>query len=245
MTLLPLTRLTVLGAFLFIPGAYFAARFSSGFVRMVYRKFRRGRAYLKGSANDYFWFAVVSTVGALSGAALLAGSSLQSGLQPFEGTREVGTILAESPEPGRIRLVLELGGTHPGPGRVEVDLPGLRWALEGEFLRWRGAPRWVGFTDGHRVAAALGCSRDSGPPDGPADARTGVAGAYAAWRLAHRHPRWVPPVETALRRTPWLPADGGIYTLLVTEAGYVLVKMEAPKNGNPDVKSEETQSGGR
>ena len=56
-TLLP-GRLSLIGALLLCAGLYFTIRFSSGCVRMLYRKFRKGRSYLKGSASDYAWFAL-------------------------------------------------------------------------------------------------------------------------------------------------------------------------------------------
>ena len=60
MILLSPSRLTLFGALLFLPGFYFTVRFFSGFLRMLYRKLRKNRPYLKGSASDYLWFAVGS-----------------------------------------------------------------------------------------------------------------------------------------------------------------------------------------
>jgi hypothetical protein len=223
MTLLSPSRLTLFGALLFLPGFYFTVRFFSGFLRMLYRKLRKNRPYLKGSASDYLWFAVGSLAATVVGALLLAGSALQSGLQPFEGTKVIGTVRADSPSEGRIHLTLDLGETHPVRGRMETNLPGVRWALEGEYLQWHGTPSWLGFTDGHRVTAVLGSARDSGEPDRPEDSRAIVAGTYAPWYLVSRHPAWAPMARTALRKSPWLSADGGTYELVVTDAGYVLV----------------------
>jgi hypothetical protein len=223
MIMLSPSRLTFVGAFLFLPGLYFTIRFFSGFARLLYRKLRKNRPYLKGSASDYLWFAVGSLVVTLMGALLLAGSALQSGLQTFAGTKVIGSVRAESPSEGRIHLTLDLGETHPGHGSMEADLPGVRWALEGEYLQWREAPLWLGFTDGHRVTAALGSSRESGEVDRPEDSRAIVAGTYAPWYLIHRHPAWAPMARTFLRKSPWLAADGGTYELVVTDAGYILV----------------------
>jgi hypothetical protein len=223
MILLTPSRLTLFGALLFLPGVYFTLRFFSGFVRMLYRKLRKNRPYLKGSASDYLWFALGSLAVTLAGALLLAGSAIQSGLQAFEGTRVIGTVRAESPSEGRIHLTLDLGQTHPSPGKLEAELAGARWALEGEYLQWRGAPRWLGFQNGHRVTAVLGSARESGAPDRPEDNRALVAGTYAPWYLIHRHPAWAPMAQTSLRRSPWLSADGSTYELVVTGAGYVLV----------------------
>ena len=223
MNLLTPSRLTFIGALLFLPGIYFTLRFLSGFFRMVYRKFRKHRPYLKGSASDYLWFAVGSLVVTVAGALLLAGSILQSGLQEFQGTKVIGTVLAESPSQGRIRLTLDLGETHPTRRRMEVDLPGVRWALEGEYLHWQGAPRWLGFMDGHRVTAALGSNQESGDPYRPGDSRALVAGPYAPWYLVHQHQTMAPMARTALRISPWLAARGDTYQLMVTDAGYVLV----------------------
>jgi hypothetical protein len=228
MILLTPSRLTFFGALLFLPGVYFTLRFFSGFLRMLYRKLRKNRPYLKGSASDYLWFALGSFAVTLAGALLLAGSVVQSGLQAFEGTRVIGTVRAESPSKGRIHLTLDLGETHPAPGRLEADLPGARWALEGEYLEWHGAPRWLGFADGHRVTAVLGSARESGEPDRPADSRALVAGTYAPWYLIHRHPGWARMARTSLRRSPWLSADGSTYELVVTDAGYVLVSGGEP-----------------
>jgi len=223
MILLTPSRLTFIGALLFLPGIYFTLRFFSGFLRLVYRKLRKNRPYLKGSASDYLWFALGSLAVTLAGSLLVAGSILQSGLQEFQGTRVIGTVLAESPSEGRIHLTLDLGETHPTRRRMEVDLPGVRWALEGEYLHWQGAPGWLGFADGHRVTAALGSAQATGDPDRPGDSRAPVAGTYAPWYLVHQHSAWVPMARTALRTSPWLAAQGETYQLMVTDAGYVLV----------------------
>ena len=223
---LVLSRLTVVGFLLLLPGLYFTIRFSSGCLRMLVRKFWPGRPYLKGSASDYFWFAAGSAAVTLGGVLLLGASILQSGMQPYEATREIGTVRAEAPSMGRIRLTLQLGGTHPGQRILQADLPGSRWALEGEYLQWRGVPRWLGFSDGHRVAAALGTAQPAGAPDRLEDSRSLVAGVYSPWLLAHHHPAWIPLVRTSLRRSPWLVADGSTYKVLVTDAGYVLVAGE-------------------
>ncbi|MCI0409189.1 MAG: hypothetical protein L0191_11625, partial [Acidobacteria bacterium] len=135
------------------------------------------------------------------------------------------------------------GETHPARSKMEADLPGVRWALEGEYLQWQGAPRWLGFADGHRVSAALGSARESGDPDRPEDSRAHVAGIYAPWFLIHRHPAWAPMARTALRRSPWLSADGSTYELMVTDAGYVLVSGEKQSDEKRPKNPEEEPSG--
>ena len=239
MTVLPASRLTFLGFMVALPALYYALRFSSGCLRMLSRKFRKGRAYLQGSATDYALFAAVSWIAALAGILLLAASTLQGGLQSYQGTREIGSVRAETKEPGRMRLTLDLGETHPGLGKAEVDLVGARWALEGEFLDWRAAPRWLGFESGHRVESVLATSRSSGPPERDAESRAPVAGAYAPWHLAFKHPRWAPLTRTTLRRTPWMSAEGGLFKIFVTDQGYVLVeKQDGPRAGkDPDDRS--------
>jgi hypothetical protein len=226
MIVLPPTRLTFFGVLILLPALYYALRFSSGFVRMLYRKLRKGRAYLQGSATDYACFAAGSWVAVLIGMVLLTAASLQGGMQVYRGTQEIGSIRAETREPGRMHLSLDLGETHPRHGRSEVDLVGARWALEGEFLDWRGAPRWVGFESGHRVETVLATRTPSGSAEGKADSQAPVAGTYAPWYLALRHPRWAPLTRTALRRTPWMRADGSVFKLFVTDQGYVLVEKE-------------------
>jgi len=221
---LPLSRLTLVGLFFLLPGFYFALRFGSGFVRVLSRKFRRGKPYLKGSATDYFLYAAFSLGVALVGGGLTLASALQAGFQPLSAPREVGKVRAESPQPGRIRLILDLAKDYPRHPNVIVDVPGVRWALEGEFLRWKLGPRWLGFRNGHRIEAALGSTAPSGPPDRQEDARGIVSGTYPLWYLSYRHPRWVPTLRTRLRRTPWMPAEGQAYRIFAGEAGYVLVE---------------------
>ena len=85
-----LTRLTLLGFLLLVPGLYYFLRFSSGFLRVLFRKFRRGKPYLKGSASDYLLFALGCFLAALAGAGLLAASALQGGFQRVAAPREVG-----------------------------------------------------------------------------------------------------------------------------------------------------------
>ncbi|HEU5182691.1 MAG TPA: hypothetical protein VFW45_18030 [Candidatus Polarisedimenticolia bacterium] len=245
MTVLPASRLTLFGFLLALPALYYALRFSSGFLRMLSRKFRKGRAYLQGSATDYALFAVGSWVAAGCGILLLAASTLQGGLQPYEGTREIGSIRAEAKEPGRMRLTLDLGETHPGHGKSEVDLVGARWALEGEFLDWRAVPRWLGFESGHRVESVLATSQSSGLPERDAESRAPVAGAYAPWYLAFRHPGWVPLTRTAMRRTPWMSADGGLFKIFVTDQGYVLVEKEGDRRTGNNAATPPEASGNR
>ena len=71
MTLPPAGRLTLLALLLLVPGLYYFLRFGSGFLRVLSRKFRRGKPYLKGSASDYFLF----TLGCLAAAFLGAGAA--------------------------------------------------------------------------------------------------------------------------------------------------------------------------
>jgi len=224
-----LTRLTLLGFLLLVPGLYYFLRFSSGFLRVLFRKFRRGKPYLKGSAPDYFLFALVCLLAALAGAGLLAASALQGGFQRVAAPREVGAVKAETLQAGRIRLTFEMKEDYPGPGSLSAEVAGVRWALEGECLRWRVGPRWLGFRDGHRIESALGSSLASGPPEREADSRALVSGTTALSYLARRHSRWLPAVEIGTRRTPWMPADGKRYRIFVGWAGYVLLE-EKEKN---------------
>jgi hypothetical protein len=224
MTVLPLSRLSVVGALLFLPGLYYTLRFFSGCLRMLYRKFRKGRAYLKGSATDYLVFALGSLCITLAGGFLLAASVLQGGLQAYDGTVEIGSVRAESREGGRMHLTFDLTEAHPVRQRLEADLQGARWALQGEFLRWRGVPRWLGFASAHRVEAALASNQAMGSPDRPEDHRTPVAGTYEPWYLTSRHPRWVPMAAVQSLRTPWLAAEGATFKIVATDEGYVLVE---------------------
>jgi hypothetical protein len=245
MTVLPASRLTFLGFLVALPALYYALRFSSGFLRMLARKFRKGRAYLQGSATDYALFAAGCWIAALGGILMLAASAFQGGLQPYRGTREIGSIVAETKEPGRMRLTLDLGETHPGHRKSEVDLVGARWALEGEFLDWRGAPRWLGFESGHRVESVLATTRSSGLPERDPESRAPVAGAYAPWHLAFRHPRWAPLTRTALRRTPWMSAEGGRFKIFVTDQGYVLVEKAGDQRAGENPVARPEASGNR
>ena len=245
MTVLPATRLTFVGFLVVLPALYYALRFTSGWLRMLSRKLRKGRAYLQGSATDYALFAAGSWVAAFCGILLLAASALQGGLQAYRETREVGSIRAETKEPGRMRLTLDLGETHPGHGQSEVDLVGARWALEGEFLEWQFVPRWLGFESGHRVESVLATRRSSGPPESDAEGRAPVAGIYAPWHLAFRHPRWAPLARTALRRTPWMKAEGGLFKIFVTDQGYVLVEKEGDRRAGESAGARPEASGNR
>jgi hypothetical protein len=225
-------RLTWIGALLFFPGLYFTLRFASGGLRMIYRKLSKRKAYLKGTASDYFWFASACLVVTLVGVLLLAAATVQSGMQPFEGAQKIGTVRVASSQNGRIHLILDVGEAHPGRSQVESDLPGVRWALQGEFVRWKWGPRALGFADGHRVEAILGSFSDTGDPQRPEESRALVAGAHSPWVFVNRHPSWVPALRTSVLRTPWMSSSEGIYDLIVTDQGYVLVaKRESPANG--------------
>ncbi len=225
---LPWDRLTLMGLLLGIPGLYYAARFGSGFARVLSRKFRRGKPYLKGSATDYFLFSMGCLAVGLVGTGLIAASALQGGGQPFGGPEQVGTVRVSAPEPNRVRLAIEMSTGHPGPPNVEVNLPGVRWALNGEFVRWRFGPAWLGFRPVHRLESALGSSLAGGPPDRDPDSRAPVAGAYPLWSLVYRRSKWVPGLEWEARRTPWMPAEKGLYKIFVSNAGYVLVAEPEP-----------------
>jgi len=229
---LSLTRLTILGFLLLVPGLYYFLRFSSGFLRVLSRKFRRGKPYLKGSASDYFLFALGCFVAVLAGAGLLTASALQEGFQRVAAPLEVGTVKAETPQPGRIRLTFEMTKDYPPPRSLSADVAGARWALEGEYLRWRVGPRWLGFHAGHRIESALGSAIATGPPEREADSRGVVSGTPALSYLARRHPRWFPMAEIGPRRTPWMPAEGKLYRIFAGRAGYVLLE-EGEEKGRP------------
>ena len=233
MSQLPLTRLTLLGLLLLVPGLYFLLRFGSGFLRVITRKFRRGKPYLRGSASDYLLFAsgcfLISALGAL----LLAASMLQAGFQGATAPRMIGTVRAESSQASRIRLTFEMEPDYPPPRILSTDVAGVRWALEGESLRWRFGPRWLGFRDGHRIEAALGSSSAAGAPDRAPDSRAIVSGAYSLSYLARRHPSWFPLVDIEARRTPWLPAEGGSFRIFAGEAGYVLLEEREERGSEP------------
>ena len=231
MITLPASRLTFIGLLLLLPGTYLAIRFASGFVRVLSRKFRRGKPYLKGSATDYSLYAAGSLAVAILGGCLTLASALQGGLQPLSALREVGKVKAEAPGEGRLRLTLTLEEDYPGRRELQMNLPGARWALEGEFLRWKVKPAWLGIRDGHRIEAALGTRAPSGSQNRPANARSLVSGTYPLWYLASRHPRWVPVLETSRRLTPWMPADGTTYRLFAGPAGYVLVEERKEEAG--------------
>ena len=230
MTGLLVTRLTIIGFLLLVPGLYYFLRFSSGFVRVLSRKFRRGKPYLKGSASDYFLFAMGCLLAALAGGYLLAASALQGGFQPADAPREVGTVKAETLQPGRIRLTFEMGADYPSPRNITADIAGERWALEGEYLRWRAGPRWLGFHSGHRIESVLGSATASGPPEREADSRGGVSGTTGLAYLALRHSRWLPMIEMGSRRTPWMPAEGTLYRIFAGRAGYVLTEQAEEEN---------------
>ncbi len=124
MTGLAMNRLTIFGLLLLVPGLYYCLRFSSGFLRVLYRKFRRGKPYLKGSAPDYFLFALGTFLAALAGAGLLAASSLQGGFQRITDLREVGAVTAESLPEGRILLNFEMKEDYPGAGSLSAEVAG-------------------------------------------------------------------------------------------------------------------------
>ncbi|HEV8336088.1 MAG TPA: hypothetical protein VGR67_06730 [Candidatus Polarisedimenticolia bacterium] len=229
MNLPPLGRLTVIGLALAVPTFYYAIRFGSGSLRMLSRKFRRGKPYLKGSASDYFLFALGCSAIALLGTALLVASALQGGFQRARGPREMGKVRVEASQPGRIRLKFEMKEDYPGARSLEADLPGARWSLAGESLRWRVGPHWLGFYPGHRIESALGTSAASGSQDRPADSRASVSGTFALSYLARRHPFWFPIAEVAERRTPWMPAEGKTYRIFAGGAGYVLLEEREDK----------------
>jgi len=229
---LPAARLTIIGFLLLVPGLYYFLRFSSGFIRVLSRKFRRGKPYLKGSASDYFLFAMGCLVAVLIGAYLLTASALQGGFQPADAPREVGIVKAETLQPGRIRLTFEMTAGYPSPRNISADIAGERWALEGEYLRWRVGARWLGFHSGHRIESVLGSATASGPPEREADSRGGVSGTPGLAYLARRHSRWLPMVEMGSRKTPWMPAEGTIYRIFAGRAGYVLLEQaEEEKSG--------------
>jgi hypothetical protein len=224
MTGLSLSRLTLLGLLLLVPGLYYFLRFGSGFLRVLSRKFRRGKPYLRGSAPDYFLFALGCLLAALAGAGLLAASALQEGYQPVGAPREVGAVEAETLRTGRIRLTFEMKKDYPSARTLSAEVEGVRWALEGEFLRWRAGPHWLGFRPGHRIESALGSSLASGSDEREAGSRDTVSGRPALSYLAGRHSRWLPLLEIESRRTPWMPAEGKRYRIFAGRAGYVLLE---------------------
>jgi hypothetical protein len=230
---LTLSRLAIFGFLLLVPGLYYGIRFTSGFVRVLSRKFRRGVPYLRGSAIGYSLFALGSLGVACVGAGLTASAVLQSGFQSHGKLREVGMVEARELPGGRLRVAFRIEPGHPGPAEGEADLPAVRWALEGAFLDWRFGPRWLGFSSGHRIEAILGTRTDTGDPAREADTRSIVAGTYAPWHLAHRHPAWIPHAATSRHRTPWMPAGSARYRVFAGAAGYVLVEDRGEAEGSP------------
>jgi len=225
MQILPLSRLTFFGLALLLPGLYYTIRFGSGFLRLLTRKFRRGVPYLKGSASDYLLFAAGCLAFTLVGAALTGAAALQGRFQTFGGPREVGKIVVDAKDSGRIRLALALEPTYPGHPKTEVELPGAGWALEGEFISWGGRLAWLGFREGHRIEAVLGTAAGSGPPLREAESRILVSGTDPLWYLAHRHARWLPCLRTNSSRTPWMPAVSAAYRVFASTEGYILVEV--------------------
>ncbi len=224
MDLRALDRLALIGLLLLLPGLYYFLRFGMGFLRVLSRKLRRGKPYLKGSASDYLLFTLGCLAAALLGGALLLASLLQSGFQRVDAPREVGTVRAETIQKGRIRLTLEMGQDHPAPRSLSVDVPGERWALEGAWLGWRFVPAWLGFHPGHRIEWVLGSASASGPPGREPDSRGLVSGIPPLAILARHHPAWFPAAEVGERRTPWMPAEGKSYRIFAGGAGYVLLE---------------------
>jgi len=189
---------------------------------MVYRKFRRGRPYLRGSASDYFFFASGSLAVAMLGAALTLASWLQGGLHAYTGPEEVGTVHAQRNPEGKIVLALNLVEGYPGGRSRLVEVDGNQWALEGAFLSWRFRAAWLGILDGHRLEKVLGTTRAGDAPVRSREAWEEFSGFYPPWTLVHRHP--VPLLETSRRQTPWMPADGGTYRIWASPTGYILVE---------------------
>jgi hypothetical protein len=228
LTHLSFGRLTVVGFVLLLPGLYYFLRFFAGFLRVLSRKFRRGKPYLKGSASDYLLFAAGSLLAAVVGGLLVAASMLQSGFQAIPAPRDVGGVSARAPQTGRMRLTFEMASDYPPPQDLSADVVGVRWSLEGESLRWRFGPRWLGFHPGHRIEAVLGSSRAAGDAERDPDARSVVSGSYALSELIRRHPLWLPLVDLQVQRTPWMPAEGS-YRIFAGAAGYVLREEEGEK----------------
>jgi len=227
LNLFPATRLTAVAALLLLPGLYYAIRFSSGFLRMLSRKYRRGKPYLKGSASDYFLFAAGSLLIALMGAVLLTGSMLQGGFQRVSSPRKVGRVTVENLEGRRMRVELSMDPDYPSPRELSTEIVGVRWCLEGEYLDWRFVPRWLGFHPGHRLQTVLGSVAAASPVERPPDSRPLVSGEFPLAPLFRRHPSWFPLADLKTRRTPWLAATGS-YRMFVGGAGYVL-QEERPK----------------
>jgi hypothetical protein len=233
MGILPLSRLTLIGLALLLPGLYYAIRFGSGFLRVLTRKFRRGVPYLKGSATDYLLFAAACLVVTLVGAVLTTVAVLQGRFQTFTGPREVGKVVVDAKKPGRIRLALTLEPSYPGDPRTDIELPGASWALEGEFISWGGRLAWLGFRDGHRMEAVLGSAAASGPAQREAESRIIVSGTDSLWYLAHRQARRIPCLKTTASRTPWMRAESGTFRVFASADGYVLVEVRDPGDGSP------------
>jgi hypothetical protein len=142
-------------------------------------------------------------------------------------------VKAERVQPDRIRLTFNFTEGYPSPRSFSADVPGVRWALEGESLRWRFGPRWLGFHPGHRIESALGSSSADGPPDREPESRGIVSGTYALSYLARRHPAWFRLAEIRMQRTPWMPAQGMSYRIFAGGAGYVLIEdKEERKHGS-------------
>ena len=134
--------------------------------------------------------------------------------------REVAVLHFEQLAPGHYTANLLL----PDGDRQQYTLTGEQWQLDARVLKWHGPAVILGFDTAYRL------ERLSGRYASINDYTRGSPPVYALyedsgmdlWRLAQRHPRWLPGMDTIYGSATYMPmADGARYTVSVSASGLV------------------------
>ena len=176
----------------------------------------RRRQWLRGSVNASLTLSMV----ALSIALILLASNLYS-YQRLSYEQHLANIHIENLSQQRHQLTLEIPQQEP----KQFEIVGDDWQIDARVLKWHPYANLLGLDLQYQL------ERLSGRFTNIAQEKSESRSVYAlntnnhidVWRLARRHPDWLPFVDAVYGSAAYVPlADGADYQLFATQNGLII-----------------------
>ena len=112
---------------------------------------------------------------------------------------------------------------RPDGTRQSFEMDGQEWQLDARVLKWTGPAVILGFETAYRLERLSGRYRDVRDYNGsPAVYDLSEERGVDLWRIARRHQRWMPGVDTIYGSATYMPmADGARYIITISASGLV------------------------